>query len=405
MQTLPTIKPGQTSMEAIKDWRDKFREAAIDGCLLRAGMATEVPEHRLQAGREMQGHSFADLAGECLSRLHVSARGMPKQDIIKLAFSHSSSDFPLIMENVANKAMLAGYRNQTTTWDAWCTIGNINDFKDFKVVKISSADDFLKVVEGAEIKDGTLEESGETGRLFTYARKFMVTMQAMVNDDLAALTRQAKGFGKSAARLIEHLVYQSLLADAEGPLMGDGSRLFLAADKTTKPMRKQNYFDDADVTGGTSVLDKGTNGQQSLSHAKRLMRAQTDIAGKDTLNIEPNILMVPPELEDDAATQIHSTATPDSYKSSGVINPHHRLAKPLVVPHLSNPRYTGYSSSSWYLLGAEEIMQVKFLEGKAEPTVESKDAFDVLGREYRGYIDVAVVPVDSVAIVKSKGAP
>ena len=64
---------------------------------------------------------------------------------------------------------------------------------------------------------------------------------------------------------------------------------------------------------------------------------------------------------------------------------------PIVEPRLSNTSYTGYSTTSWYLLADPTLadnITVAFLNGRQTPTLERFDAgADRMGVIFRVYID------------------
>ena len=123
---------------------------------------------------------------------------------------------------------------------------------------------------------------------------------------------------------------------------------------------------------------------------------------------EPEILLVPPELEA-AARQLY-VATNLVGGSSTVANANIYVNRfrPVVVPQLSDSSFTGNSSTAWYMFRSPAMyapMVVSFLNGQQAPTVESADAdFNTLGIQFRGYHDFGVDKAEYVAGIKSKGA-
>jgi len=69
--------------------------------------------------------------------------------------------------------------------------------------------------------------------------------------------------------------------------------------------------------------------------------------------------------------------------------------------YLSNPKYTGASSLAWYILADPAdmpVIEVAFLNGQQQPTVESADAdFNNLGIQMRGYHDFGVAKQEPCA--------
>ena len=128
------------------------------------------------------------------------------------------------------------------------------------------------------------------------------------------------------------------------------------------------------------------------------------------LGLRPTILLVPPELEDQAlmltkATQFNNGAdgmTPANY------NPQAGRFQVVTSSYLSAKAMNGSSETAWYLLvdpNRLAAFETSFLNGKDKPTVERADAdFDTLGIQFRGYIDFGVSAQDFRAALKVTGA-
>jgi hypothetical protein len=75
--------------------------------------------------------------------------------------------------------------------------------------------------------------------------------------------------------------------------------------------------------------------------------------------------------------------------------------------YLDNASISGSSAKAWYLLADPNVlaaMEVGFLNGVETPTVERADAdFNVLGVQFRGFIDFGVGMQDPRAALKLKG--
>ena len=217
---------GQVVVEA--DERDKFRNAAIDGLLLRAGIS--IPKEKLAPGAEdLKGRTLLDIARECLQRAGIPT-GLGKMELVARAFTHTSSDFPLILQNIANKALMAGFEAEKETWQKWCDVGSVSDFKVHTLVRIGEFDDLDQVPEGGEYKHaGKIAEQQEQYQIAKYGKLFSITRETIINDDLNALTAIPKNMGEAARRKIADLAYEVLISN---PTMGDGKPLFHADHNT-----------------------------------------------------------------------------------------------------------------------------------------------------------------------------
>ena len=138
---------------------------------------------------------------------------------------HSTSDFPSILANVANKTLRAAYDSTPRTFTGWARRATIVDFKPVHRTQLGGAPDLQRVLESGEFSYGTIGEGKEVYALATYGRIVAITRQTLINDDLDAFTRIPSAFGAAAADLESDIVYSILTANAA---MGDGVALFHA---------------------------------------------------------------------------------------------------------------------------------------------------------------------------------
>lgn len=399
--------PTNAPIQLVADATDKFRTVAADALLLRAGGAFTqgIEGQRLLDARDMRGYSLLRLAEECVRRTGLSRPPGDKFELVGLAMA-STSDFPYLLSNVANKSMLRGYAVEPETWSSWCTMGTFSDFKQFTRLRISEADNLILNPQGTEYQDSSLDEAKQVGQAYTYGRLFSATRHTIINDDLQQLTKQPMRFGQSARRLIGDLVYAVLIGDTGmGALMTDGSYLFI--DTVGGTVAGANWFDSADVPTYTSVLDK-TNGEAAIQHANLLMRKQTGLKGLDNLSLKIATLLVPPELEVMARIHMQSVANVVATYSAGVINPWQGMANIEVENRLSNTGFNSNASTTgWYGVADRNVIdtiEVAFLDGRSEPYLEEQPGFKIDGITYKVRHDVAVTPLERKSLVKSKGA-
>jgi hypothetical protein len=73
---------------------------------------------------------------------------------------------------------------------------------------------------------------------------------------------------------------------------------------------------------------------------------------------------------------------------------------------VSDPLLDENSTVAWYGAGNPNLadtIEVAFLNGRDEPTIESKVEFDILGIAWRIYIDFGVALLDYRGLVKNPG--
>ena len=144
---------------------------------------------------------------------------------VGLGGMHSTSDFSLVLENVANKSMLAGYEEADETFHLFTSVGTLSDFKPAKRSDLNLFPVLDEMPEGAEYKYGKIGERGQMTQLATYGKMFAITRETIINDDMGAFTKIPRLMGRAAHRTIGNLVFAVLTKNLP---MADGINLFHA---------------------------------------------------------------------------------------------------------------------------------------------------------------------------------
>ncbi|MDB2414193.1 Mu-like prophage major head subunit gpT family protein [Rickettsiales bacterium] len=353
---------------------EKFSRAAEDAISVRAGLLDD----RSKAS-ELCGYQLVDIARKCLELHNVRTEGMDRSTMIGRAFTHSSSDFPKILENNARKAMLRGYEEAPEIFPRFTRAGNLSDFKIHTRTGIGTVASLRKVEEGGEYKHTTIGERGEQIQLATYGELFSITRHAIINDDLEAFTRIPRTLGRAAARTVGDLVF-SILTD--NPNMSDGKAVFHADHKNL-------------AASGTAIS------AASVSKARAAMRKQKD--GDATLNIRPSFMLTPVDIVDTAAVLMSSETNPDQANSRvrnlATVNG--------ALEVLADARLDAASATAWYLLAdanSFDTIEVGYLDGVALPFLDDMDGWTIDGREYKVRIDAAASPLEYRTMYKNPGA-
>jgi hypothetical protein len=350
---------------------EKFRGAAEEAILVRAGLSDKTEE-----AADLASHTLRDMARECLIRSGQRATGNP---LAMIGRAMTTSDFPKILANTANKALLSGYEgDDNASWKTWCGTGSISDFKQLSIVRPSEMSDLKEVPEDGEYTYGDRDEAREQVQLATYGRLFSISRQAIINDDLGALTDIPKAHGEAAARKVCDCAYAVLTANAA---MSDGIALFHADHGNLAS------------TGGAPAI-------ATLASAIAAMKIQKDIAGKRVLNIRPRFFVAPVALEG-MCEQIFRSTLEGTQAKPGMINPYSGD----YFTRVYDARLDPDSATAWYLAGPKDkTVKVFFLNGNQSPYLETKEGFDVDAIEYKVRIDCAAKAVDYRALYKNEGA-
>ena len=380
-------KPVGVRTEAGMDERDKFRAAAVDGIVMRSGIQIEKPA---DGAGEFRGRRLMRIAQECLERSGVHTRTMDDYDIAREAIqgrsgamATSSSDFPNILANIVHRVLRRSYDTAPETWQVWTGRGGAVDFKNMSRLQLSEAPDLELITEGGEYREGSFSESAESYVVKKYGKIFSVTWEAIVNDDLSALTRIPMAFGAASARKIGDIVYGILTANAN---MSDSVALFYST---------HNNLAAAGNVGAPSVT--------TLDYMRTCMRKQKGIASKQTLNVTPRYLLLPAALETSTDVVLRSPTYPGQTTgaAAGVTNPFQNSLIPVV-----DPRLDATSAKAWY--GAADpaqfdTIEVSFLDGRDAPWIEEEQGFDVDGRRYKVRIVVGAKALDWRGLHKNPG--
>ena len=331
-------------------------KTVMDAVLQAAGMT--APSHRIN-------DSYIRAAFEASRKLEASGL--------------STLSLPGILSNSAGKLLLEGYSSVASTWEQFCCVGNLADFKVASRYRMTAKGEFLQLGPGGEIKHLAINnEDTYTNQLLTYATMVSLSRTDIVNDDLDAFSALPKSIGRLAAVKLEKVVYSLLLANAGSFFHANNSNL---------------------LTGGGSALSIA-----ALTAAERLFLLRTDGNGDPCL-LMPSVLLCPPSLSVTANqltrdTQIIAVGVGASASTVPSGNPHAGRFQPVVSPFLENANLTGYSATGWYLMAAPQgssgLIEVGFLNGQRTPVIESGELdFSQLGMSLRGYWDFGAAFQDS----------
>ncbi|MCH5305196.1 MAG: Mu-like prophage major head subunit gpT family protein [Rikenella sp.] len=330
----------------------------------------------LDAGaREYRGMTLVELGKELLAGQGINTRGMDKMTVADRIFkrSHSTGDFPLLLEGVIDKMLREQYEFAPEYWDKIARRTSVADFREKGLYMVGGANGMKRVAEGGEIKYTTLKESKSTIRVESYAEGIMFTRQAFINDDLSAFAIVPSSFVRDWEILRGDMVWGLIVDNAK---MSDGKAMFCA--------------DHGNLLSGTdSALS-----EESLAAAKVLLSKQKDLAGK-TIRVLPKYLIVPPELEITAKKLVTAT-TPAKVSDVNVFANEFDI---IVEPRLTDPK-------SWYLSAdpnTVDTLYYAYLEGNEALRVNSEEDFNTDTMKYAVRGDFGASAIDHRGMVKAAG--
>lgn len=315
---------------------------------------------------------------------------------LKLRESNSTGDFPLIMANVAHKALIKGFGRIPSPWKTYAKIGDLVDFKTHNRAWLGEFSDWVKKADdGADgYKEGKIFEKGYTIALGTYGRSFQMTRQMVINDDLSAFTDAPEKIGRAGSRTLGKQVAAILETN---PNAYDASPLFGTRNSVSN-------FSNTALTADATGIAALQAGMTAIRNAK-------DPDTGEKLGLQAKYLIVPTELEAVATWLTTGQGLIGSTSAIAEIPKPIRSLTVVVDPWLT--RFT----SRWYLAADPadaHFVEVGFLSGNMDPQVFLKKSeairvggggVDDFGYDYddiqmKGRLDWAIAPAMYQAVFK-----
>lgn len=346
----------------VQDEQDTRRQRVADGILARAGILTGDAARAARQDNPAAHQPLYVLAEQSLIAAGVNTRNMDRDQISRMALAQSTGDFPVILENVLHKMLLAAYRLQQFTWSRFCATGSLSDYRPHNRYHLGSFSDLKPVNEEGEYENGVLSDAAkETIQGSRKGRILQITPEVLVNDDLGAFSRPTTVLGQAAARTIEKDVYGLLALNAGlGPLMSDGKTLFHA-----------DHGNIAAVAAAPTVA--------SFDAGRQQMGSQMDPGGNDYLDIVPAVWLGPKSLR--GAAVVVNEAEFDDEANKNQRRPN--ISRGLVSDIIDTPRLSG---TAWMLFAdkdLEPVIEVAFLNGVQTPTLEQETNFRTDGLSWK----------------------
>lgn len=363
-------------VELVADAADKQRGAMVQAIMSRAKVA------KMDSSNEFRGMRTLDMARDSLDRAGVKTRGMTPMEVVAAAFTHSTSDFSVVLEDAMHKTLLNGYESVADTWRRFCAVGNLTDFRPHYRYRMGSFGNLETVNENGEFKHGTLSDAdreqiqGDTkGKLLSLSRKMII------NDDLGAFLGVAQKMGRAAARTVEIDVYAMLAANSgSGPTMGDGTTLF--------------HADHGNLTSSGSAPT-----MTGFEAMRVLMAQQQDKDSNDYLDLRPSLWLGPIGIGGQARQTNAAEYDDEAQKNQRRPN----ISRGLVSDVVDTPRLSGTAHYMFADPTDEPVFEVGFLDGEETPFLDVQDGFTVDGATYKVRLDYGVAAVGWRGAVKNPG--
>lgn len=322
---------------------------------------------------EFRGHRVLDMVGD----LAVAAGeriNLRDQDALlqRAVGAHSTSDFPLLLADAANKALLANYQVAAPTYRKWAARKPFSDFRDHSFLRIGDFPSFKEINENGEVKYGSISENAEKVRAREYGTGIAIGRRALINDDLSALADFSSMIAIRAAADENKQAYAVLATNAA---LSDTVALF--------------HNTHANLAAAPSTID-GTN----VALAVAQLRAQSSLDGLK-LNLQPAYLVCGPAKEV-AARQLLAAIV--AAKATDV-NVWSGFAELIVDAEITG--------NTWYLFAAPSsapVVAYGYVAGAEGPQVRTERDFDTQAVKVAAGLDFACGAIDFRGAVKNAGA-
>ncbi|EAQ35754.1 hypothetical protein NB311A_05038 [Nitrobacter sp. Nb-311A] len=322
---------------------------------------------------EFRGHRVLDMVGDLAAAAGERINLRDQDALLQRAVgAHSTSDFPLLLADAANKALLANYQVAAPTYRKWAARKPFSDFRDHSFLRVGDFPSFKEINEGGEVKYGTISENAEKVRAKEYGTGIAIGRRALINDDLSALSDFSSMIATRAAADENAKAYAVLATNAA---LSDTKALF--------------HTDHANLASSPSTIDT-TN----VALAVAQLRAQTSLDGLK-LNLQPTYLICGPAKEV-AARQLLAAIV--AAKASDV-NVWSGFAELVVDANITG--------NEWYIFSAPGVAPTViygYVAGSEGPQVRTERDFDTQAIKVAASLDFAVGAIDFRGAVKNAGA-
>lgn len=289
--------------------------------------------------------------------------------------AHSTSDFPQLLSDAANKALLAQYQVAAPTYRKLAARKPFRDFKDHQFLRVGDFPAFREIAENGEVKYGTISESAEKVRAKEFGTGIAIGRRALINDDLSALSDFSSMIAMRAAVDENRQAYGVLAANGN---LSDGKAIF-HTDRANKAVGG-SYLDPEGVAVGKAVA--ALRGQKSLDGL--------------ALNLQPAFLVVGPKREVDARrllAAVTATKTADVNVWAG-------FAELIVDAEITDYRWYIFASP-----GAAPVLVYGYVSGSEGPQIRTERDFDTQAVKVAAGLDFAVGAIDFRGAYLNEGAP
>ena len=366
------------------DERDKRIQGMTAALLSRMGVQDK--DNPVDASNPFRGMRLAEMGRYSLQLAGCNVQGMHPEEFADQALSRrplaaqTTSDFPVVLENTLHKMVLSGFMAQRTTWDQFCKVGDVTDFRAWNRLVPGLIGNLETVNEHGEYNNKNLPDAEKNPVSASRRGNIIaITAETLINDDLGYIQTLASSLGQAGARTIDRAVYALLDSN---PTLSNGNALFSA--------------------GNNNLAGAGAAPTVTTLSAGRDAMARQTAPGDDAefLDIVPSISVSSHEVKSDIEVQVNSQFDPEASNKLQRAN----KVRGMVGTLVGTPRISG---NEWYLFAdpmIAPVVEVVFLNGQREPRITQEENFRTSGLSWKVELPFGVGAIDFRGAWKNPGA-
>jgi hypothetical protein len=267
----PAVQKGESGDDPVALARAMGHALAVRAMPSLAGAEGIEPRFR-----EFSGLRPSDMLIELAAARGERVSSRDRHRLIDQLFArgtHTSSDFPLLLEAASNKMLEAGYALANPSYRRFFAQRSFTDFKAHKFLTAGDFPSLAEIAEGGEIQEGSISEKRESITPKTYGRQVKITRQMLINDDLGAFADFSTMIGRRVANDENALAFAVVnTASGAGPTLVEGNAAVFTTGR------------------GNRAASGGAIAEATLDTGYAAMMGATSLDGQK-LNVEPRILL------------------------------------------------------------------------------------------------------------------
>jgi len=391
--TRPRIGPGTGRARSQSDPRVVEAGLCLGVGVDQERVLADYGEKHTNEGRQYERVGLRELCDICAS---IDGFELPRvfgDGQAHIEAAASSATLSKTLENVMQKLALQMYEEADQPAMQVSRVGSVRDFKQVTRVRLLGTGSWERVAHTGELKHGQLDEQSFVNQAETFGQMIGIDRKDIINDDLGALETAARSMGFAAAEAVNDEFTRLILNNKDAA----GNDFFSAANN--------NLIDGADSAFGVTGLEKIV--EAFLTKKSGPGGAERD---KRRIRIQPQTIMVPPELQTSAdrllgSPQMMITGSTDLELPRN--NPFFQRFDRVTAQSLSDSFFANASSIEWYMFANPArvaAVEAVFLNGQRSPTLRRvASPPHLLGVYWQGFIDFGFQFQDPNGAVKAAG--